>query len=49
MRHFGADEVLRSSEIVDMACSQAIEQAKEESKRAKSGEVVDANIFNEDE
>jgi hypothetical protein len=49
MRHFGADEVLRSSEIVDMACSQAIEQAKEEAKRAKSGEVIDANIFNEDE
>jgi hypothetical protein len=49
MRHFGAEEVLKSSEIVDMACVQAIEKAKEDAKRAKNGEVVDANIFDEDE
>jgi hypothetical protein len=47
MRHFGADEVLKSSEIVDLACMQAIEQAKEEAKRAKSGEVITANILDE--
>ena len=47
MRHFGADEVLKSSEIVDLACMQAIEQAKEEAKRAKSGEVISANILDE--
>lgn len=49
MRHFGAEEVLKSSEIVDMACVQAIEKAKEDAKKAKNGEVVDANIFDEDE
>ena len=49
MRHFGAEEVLKSSEIVDMACAQAIEKAKEDAKKIKNGEVVDANIFNEDE
>lgn len=49
MRHFGAEEVLKSSEIVDMACVQAIEKAKEKAKRAKNGEVIDANIFDEDE
>jgi hypothetical protein len=47
MRHFGADEVLKSSEIVDLACMQAIEQAKEETKRSKGGEVIDANILDE--
>lgn len=49
MRHFGADEVLRSSEIIDLACASAIEKEKENSKKEKAGEVVDANSLDEDE
>jgi hypothetical protein len=49
MRHFGADEVLKSSEIIELACTQAIEKEKEEAKNAKNGVVVDANSMDENE
>lgn len=49
MRHFGAEEVLRSSEIVELACKQAVEKEKEEAKKAKEKTPVDANSLDEDE
>lgn len=49
MRHFGAEEVLKSSEIIELACIQAIEKEKEEAKKAKEGTPVDANSLDEDE
>jgi hypothetical protein len=49
MRHFGADEVLKSSEIIELACIQAIEREKEDAKKAKEGTPIDANSLDEDE
>jgi hypothetical protein len=48
MRHFGSEEVLKSSEIVELACIQAIEKQKEDAKKAKEGTPVDANSLDED-
>ena len=41
LHFYGADKVMRISEIIDMACSNAIEQRKENAKNAK--ETIDAN------
>jgi len=44
MHFYGADKVMRISEVVDMACANAIEQRKENAKNSKH-EVVDANAL----
>lgn len=49
MRHFGADEVLKSSEMFDLACVQAIEKEKEEAKKVKDKTPVDANSLDENQ
>jgi len=49
MNHFGIEEVIKSSEIIDLACFSAIEKEKEEAKNAKKKVVVDANSLDENE
>ncbi len=39
MRFFGADKVMSTSEIVDLACRRNLEERKEEKKLAKEGKV----------
>ncbi len=41
LHFYGADKVMKLSEMIDLSCSNALEQRKENAKNAK--EVVDAN------
>ena len=47
--YFGAEDVLKSSEIINLAVGQALEKAKEDAKKEKSGEAVTASVLDEDD
>jgi hypothetical protein len=48
MRHFGFNDVLKSSEMIDLATQSAIEKELEEKKNSKKKEKKDANSLDED-
>lgn len=48
MRHYGFDDVLRSSEMIDLATQRALEKELEEKRSAKKKEKKDANSLDED-
>ena len=45
MHYYGADKVMRISEIIDMSCTTAMEQRKENIKNSKNATPEDANMI----